>query len=153
LIPNYTLDTLGDFIGKELGVSDWVVVDQRMIDLFAESTGDHQWIHVDVERCKRESPFGAPIAHGFLTLSMLASLQMKLGSIPQDASRAMNCGVDQVRFQQPVLAGERVRARVMLKSVVAKGSDRLLLVTGNVLEVEGKDRPALTADLVAMVYR
>ena len=153
MIPNYTLDTLGDFIGKELGVSDWVVVDQRMIDLFAEGTGDRQWIHVDVDRCKRESPFGAPIAHGFLTLSLLAPLQMRMGAIPQDASRAMNCGVDQVKFQQPVLAGDRVRVRVTLKSVTAKGSDRLLLVTGTVLEVEGKDRPALTADLVAMVYR
>lgn len=153
MIPNYSLDTLGDFVGKELGVSDWVVVDQHMINQFAESTGDHQWIHVDAERCKRESPFGAPIAHGFLTLSMLASLQMKLGTIPEGASRAMNCGVDQVKFQSPVLAGERVRARVTLKSADTKGTDRLLLVTGNVLEVEGKDRPALTADLVAMVYR
>lgn len=153
MIPNYSLDTLGDFVGKELGVSDWVVVDQNMINQFAESTGDHQWIHVDAERCKRESPFGAPIAHGFLTLSMLVSLQMKLGTIPEGASRAMNCGVDQVKFQSPVLSGERVRARVTLKSVAAKGSDRLLLVTGNVMEVEGKDRPALTADLVAMVYR
>ena len=153
MIPNYRLDTLGDFVGKELGVSDWVVVDQNMINLFAESTGDHQWIHVDVERCKRESPFGAPIAHGFLTLSMLVSLQIKLGTIPEGASRVMNCGVDQVRFQSPVLAGERVRARVTLKSATAKGSDRLLLVTGNVLEVEGNDKPALTADLVAMVYR
>ena len=153
MIPNYRLDTLGDFVGKELGVSDWVIVDQNMINQFAESTGDHQWIHVDVERCKRESPFGAPIAHGFLTLSMLVSLQMKLGTIPEGASRAMNCGADQVKFQSPVLAGERVRARVTLKSADAKGPGRLLLVTGNVLEVEGKDRPALTADLVAMVYR
>lgn len=116
MIPNYNLDTLGDFVGKELGVSDWVVVDQNMIIQFAESTGDHRWIHVDAERCKRESPFGAPIAHGFLTLSMLVSLQMKLGTIPKGASRAMNCGVDQVKFQSPVLAGERVRARVTLKS-------------------------------------
>lgn len=153
MIPNYSLDTLGDFVGKELGVSDWVVVDQNMIDRFAEGTGDHQWIHVDADRCKRESPFGAPIAHGFLTLSMLAALQMKLGVIPGGASRAMNCGVDQAKFLSPVLAGERVRARVTLKSADAKGTDRLLLVTGNVMEVEGKDRPALTADLVAMVYR
>lgn len=153
MIPNYSLDTLGDFVGKELGVSDWVVVDQNMIDQFAEGTGDHQWIHVDADRCKRESPFGAPIAHGFLTLSMLAALQMKLGVIPGGASRAMNCGVDQAKFLSPVLAGERVRARVTLKSADAKGADRLLLVTGNVMEVEGKDRPALTADLVAMVYR
>ena len=153
MIPNYSLDTLGDFVGKELGVSDWVVVDQTMINQFAQSTGDHQWIHVDAERCKRESPFGAPIAHGFLTLSMLVPLQMQLGTIPAGVSRVMNCGVEQVKFQSPVLAGERVRARVTLKSVDAKGTSRLLLVTGNVMEVEGKDKPALTADLVAMVYR
>ena len=85
-LENYSVETLGDFVGRELGVSDWVVVDQERIDAFAACTGDRQWIHVDMERAKRESPFGGTIAHGYLTLSLLASLAMEVGIVPKDAS-------------------------------------------------------------------
>ena len=153
MIADYRYDTVADFVGRELGVSEWQAVEQSMIDAFAASTGDHQWIHVDAARCRRESPFGTPIAHGFLTLSLITSLQMKLGVLPADATRAINCGANEVRFMAPVLVGDRVRARVVLKSAESKGTDRVLITTSNVMEIEGKDKPALTADLVAMLYK
>ncbi len=152
MIPGYSLDRINNFVGRELGLSDWLIVDQEKIEQFAECTGDFQWIHVDVERCRKEGPFGAPIAHGFLSLSLLAALQMQLGCVPTGVRRAINAGVDQVKFQAPVLAGTRVRARVKLLSAEAKGDDRMLLVTRNVLEIEGNDKPALTANLIVMVY-
>src|ERR1700739_846026 len=95
---NYRFATIDDFVGRELGVSNWVVVDQARIDTFAECTGDRQWIHVDVERGKRESPFGGTIAHGYLTLSLLASLAMEIGVVPGDASAGLNYGLDKTRF-------------------------------------------------------
>lgn len=149
----YTFDNLGEHVAKELGVSAWQTVDQAMIDRFAETTGDRQWIHVDVERCRKESPFGGTIAHGFLLLSLLAPLQMQLGILPEDISQALNAGLGEVRFLAPVLAGERVRVRVTLAAVEAKGEGRLLMITRNVMEIDGKDKPALVADMAAMLYR
>lgn len=152
-IPGYRFDTLPGFVGQELGVGQWITVDQARIAGFADCTGDQQWIHVDAERARRESPFGATIAHGFLTLSLLAKLQMDLGVIPPDASRAINAGVDKVRFKTPVRAGSRVRARVSLLAAEAKGAGRCLLITSNVLEVEGEAEPAVTGEMAAMIFR
>lgn len=150
-LENYRVETLGDFVGRELGVSDWVVVDQQRIDVFAECTGDRQWIHVDVERAKRESPFGGTIAHGYLTLSLLASLAMEIGIVPKDASAGLNYGLDKVRFMTPVKAGARVRNRVTLESAESKGGGRVLVKTMNTLEIEGEDKPALVAQTLAML--
>jgi acyl dehydratase len=113
-ILGYSVATLDEFVGHELGVSDWVTVDQARIDAFAKCTGDKQWIHVDLERAARESPFGGTIAHGYLTLSLLASLAMEVGLIPADASAGLNYGLDKVRFITPVRAGARVRSRIVL---------------------------------------
>ena len=146
-----TLQDLAACVGQEVAVSDWITITQAQVDQFAEATGDHQWIHVDVERAKK-GPFGTPIAHGFLTLSLLAKIQLELGAVPPDASRAINSGVNNVRFKTPVRAGRRVRARVSLLSAEPKGPGRTLLVTHNVIEVEGETDPALTADLIAMVF-
>jgi len=153
VIPGYRFDTLPAYVGQELGVGDWTVVDQARIDGFADCTGDHQWIHVDAERARRDSPFGGTIAHGFLTLSLLARLQMDLGVIPPDAARAINAGVNNVRFKAPVRAGSRVRARVALLSAEPKGEGRCLLVTFNTLEVEGAGEPAVSGELAAMIFR
>ncbi len=150
-LENYSVETLGDFVGRELGVSDWIVVDQERIDAFAECTGDKQWIHVDVERAKRASPFGGTIAHGYLTLSLLASLAMEIGIVPKDASAGLNYGLDKVRFMTPVRAGARVRNRVTLESVENKGGGRVLIKTTNALEIEGEDKPALVAQTLAML--
>src|ERR1043166_1327173 len=87
-IPNYTMATVQDFVGRELGVTEWITIGQDRIDQFAACTGDQQWIHVDVARARRESPFGGPIAHGYLSLSLVAAMVMELGVIPPDAARA-----------------------------------------------------------------
>jgi len=116
-----TLAGLNERIGQELGVSDWVAIDQARIDTFVSCTGDRQWIHVDVERAKRESPFRGPIAHGYLMLAMVAPLAMEIGIIPKDAAAGLNYGVDKVRFLAPVPASARVRLRVILFRSRTKG--------------------------------
>lgn len=150
-IAGYSMNTLGEFVGRELGVSDWLVVDQARIDAFAACTGDRQWIHVDVERARRESPFGGTIAHGYLSLSLLASLSMEVGVVPPDASAGLNYGLDKVRFLTPVKAGARVRNRVTLAAVEDKGDGRMIARLANVLEIEGETRPALLAESLAML--
>ncbi len=117
----YSMTTLAEFTGREIGMSGWHVVDQRRIDEFADCTGDRQWIHVDVERAERESPYGGTIAHGYLTLSLAASLSIEAGVIPPDAAAALNYGLDKVRFVAPVKAGSRVRNRVVLLAAEPKG--------------------------------
>lgn len=150
-IPGYTLGTVREFIGRELGVSGWRTIDQDRIDAFARCTDDDQWIHVDVERAKRESPFGGTIAHGYLTLAMLSPLQNEIGVIPADAKQAINFGLDKLRFLAPVKAGARVRMRVALLDVEDRGKGRLLLRTQNTFDIEGEDKPALTAESLALV--
>jgi len=146
-----TLAGLGEKIGQELGVSDWVAIDQARIDAFASCTGDHQWIHVDVERAKRESPFGGPVAHGYLTLSMVASLAMQVGVIPKDAAAGLNYGIEKVRFLAPVPAGRRVRLRVVLAGIEPRDGGQVIMKTQNTLEVEGSQKPALVAETLALL--
>jgi acyl dehydratase len=150
-IPGYNMTTVSEFVGRELGLSDWHLIDQDRINAFAECTGDHQWIHVDVDRAKRESPFGGTIAHGYLTLSMLAPLQEEIGVIPEGTRQAINFGLDKLRFLTPVKAGARIRMRVTLLTVEDRGKGRLLLRTENTFEIEGAEKPALTAESLALV--
>lgn len=149
--PAYRMGTLEQFTGREIGVSGWLTVDQRRIDEFAECTGDRQWIHVDVERARRESPFGGTIAHGYLTLSLAASLAIEAGVIPADAAAALNYGLDKVRFVTPVKAGARVRNRVVMLGAEAKPQGRVLLTLQNTIEIEGEARPALVAESLALL--
>src|SRR5579864_760746 len=107
----YDVSTLEQFVGQEMGVSDWLTIDQERINQFADCTGDHQWIHVDVERAKQQSPFGSTIAHGFLTLSLVVSLQAEVGVVPAGVSQVLNYGLDRVRFLTPVKVGSRIRNR------------------------------------------
>ena len=152
-IEGYNVHSAGEFVGQELGVTDWVVIDQHRIDRFAECTGDHQWIHVDVERAAKEGPFGGTIAHGFLCLSLLASAQTSI-VVPSDAGQVLNYGLDRVRFMAPVKAGSRTRTRVHLLSADDKGPGRVLIKTKNTVEIEGEEKPALVAEmLVLMVAR
>jgi len=146
-----TLAGLSERIGQELGVSDWVAIDQARIDTFASCTGDRQWIHVDVERAKRESPFRGPVAHGYLTLAMVAPLAMEIGIIPKDAAAGLNYGVDKVRFLAPVPAGVRVRLRVTLSGVEQRDGGQVIMKTQNTLEVEGSEKPALVAETLALL--
>ena len=146
-----TLSQLGEHVGRELGVSGWVVIEQSRIDAFAACTGDFQWIHVDVERAKRESPFRSPVAHGYLILAMIASLSMEVGIIPKDAAAGLNYGIDKVRFLAPVPAGARVRLRVSLIGVEPREGGQTLMKTRNTLEVEGSEKPALIAETLALL--
>ena len=148
---NLTLAGLNERIGQELGMSDWVTIDQPCIDSFASCTGDHQWIHVDVERAKRESPFRGPVAHGYLTLAMVAPLAMQIGVIPTDAAAGLNYGIDKVRFLAPVPAGARVRLRVVLSGLEPREGGQVIMKTQNTLEVEGSEKPALVAETLALL--
>ncbi len=150
-IDGYSLSTIADFVGRELGVSGWITMDQARINQFADQTGDHQWIHVDVERAKRESRIGSTIAHGYLTLSLAAACQLQLGIVPAGVSEALNYGLDRVRFLAPVKAGARVRDRVTLLGVEAKDDGNLVLKTRNTMEVEGEAKPALVADTLSLL--
>ena len=150
-VSEFTISQLGEHIGHELGVSDWVTVDQSRIDKFAACTGDHQWIHVDVERARRESPYGGAVAHGYLTLAMMAPLAIQIGVLPKDAAAGLNYGVDKARFLAPVPAGARVRLRVVLTGLEPKDGGQAIMKTRNTLEVEGSDKPALVAETLAFL--
>jgi acyl dehydratase len=150
-ISGYSVSTISQFVGQELGVSAWVTIDQERINGFADFTGDHQWIHVDVERARRESPFDSTIAHGYLTLSLAASWQYELGIIPADVSEALNYGLDRVRFLTPVKVGARIRDRVVLLAAEQQDKGRLLLKTRNTIEIEGETKPAMIAETLTLL--
>ncbi|MGH2357811.1 MAG: MaoC family dehydratase [Candidatus Limnocylindria bacterium] len=146
-----TPQELAQHVGKELGPSDWMVVDQPMIDKFAEATGDHQWIHVDVERAKREMPGGKTIAHGYLTLSLvprLAATLMKVNKV----RRGLNYGSNRVRFTGTVAAGARVRLRQKLVKVEPVEGNGVRVTSEVTMEVEGQPRPALVAEIMSIRY-
>ena len=132
-------------LGKEIGVSSWIMVDQRRIDEFAQCTDDRQWIHVDVERAAEESPFGGTVAHGFLTLSLLAPTIFEIMISRLEIKQAINYGLEKVRFLAPVRAGKRVRNRIKVASLEDRSNGRILLTTENTVEIEGEDKPAVTA--------
>jgi acyl dehydratase len=138
-------------IGTVIGVSNWHPVTQDMIDRFADVTSDHQFIHVDPERAKKETPFGGAIAHGYLTLSLVAPMSYE--ALPQIEGRAMgiNYGLDKVRFLAPVPAGARVRAHFKLKEVTARSEKEILLKNEVTVELEGADKPAVYAESLSVV--
>jgi len=136
---------LGPHIGKVIGVSSWIVIDQKRINEFAHCTDDHQWIHVDVARATNEGPFGATIAHGFLTLALLAPTIFEVVLSRVEVKQAINYGLERVRFLAPIRAGKRVRNCVRITSLDGKGTGRTLLTAENTIEIEGEDKPALIA--------
>jgi acyl dehydratase len=138
-------------VGKELGPSEWLTVTQEMIDKFAEATGDHQWIHVDVERAKRELPGGKTIAHGYLTLSLLPRLAPTLLKVEQ-RRRGLNYGSNRVRFTAPVPAGARIRLRQKLLKVEPVEDNGMRVTSEMTMEVEGNPRPAMVAETLSIVY-
>jgi acyl dehydratase len=137
--------------GREVGVSDWVEVTQDMINRFADLTGDHQWIHVNVDRAARESPFQATVAHGFLTVSLLSKLVHDAVEVRGDFKLTVNYGFNKLRFPAPVPAGSRMRAHVTVNSVreVENGNE---IAWGILVEIEGKDKPAVAAEWVTRMY-
>ncbi len=141
---------LAKHIGEEIGVSSWILLDQNRINEFAHCTGDHQWIHLDAERAAREGPFGGTIAHGFLTLSLIAPTSFEVMLERISPKSVVNYGLEKVRFVAPVRSGKRVRNHITIASVETKGTGRYLVTTENTMEIEGESRPALTASALAM---
>lgn len=144
------IDDVRAAVGSHLGFSDWTEVTQDRVNLFADATGDHQWIHVDVDRATAESPFGGPIAHGYLTLAMTNEFLPQVVEV-RGVSMGVNYGVDKVRFPSPVPVGARVRAGVDLVAVedVTGGVQTTMRVT---VEVEGTDKPACVVDALSRFY-
>lgn len=138
-------------IGTEVGVSNWITVDQAMIDTFGNITQDTQWIHMDPTRAAAESPFGAPIAHGFLTLSLASRFVYDCFTPPPGQAMGINYGFNKLRFLAPVPAGARVRGRFVLNSAVKRSDTALLRETGLTIEIEGHDTPALVAVWLGMM--
>jgi len=138
-------------VGKEHGPSEWLTVTQEMIDKFADATGDHQWIHVDVERAKKELPGGKTIAHGYLTLSLLPQLAPTLMKV-EKRRRGLNYGSNRVRFTAPVPAGARVRLRQKLVKVEPVEDNGFRVTSEMTMEVEGNSRPAMVAETLGIIY-
>lgn len=146
-----SFEELPGLVGQDMGVSDWITIDQERINKFADATGDHQWIHVDVERAKKEMPGGKTIAHGYLTLSLIPMLGGQILRIT-GVSRGINYGSNKVRFTNTVPVGSRVRARQKLVGVEPKAGG--LQMTNEVtIEIEGQERPACIAETISLVYK
>lgn len=141
------IDELKSLTGQEVGVSDWISVTQEMINRFADVTGDHQWIHVDPERAKRETPFGSTIAHGFLTVSLLPQLSQQAVSVRGDFKMRINYGFNRLRFVSPVPANAKIRARFTAQKVT--DNEVTWLVT---VEIEGQEKPAVVAEWLGRFY-
>jgi len=150
-VPLAKLDEIRGRIGTEIGVSPWIMVDQQAIDIFADVTGDHQFIHVDPEAAAR-TPFGGTVAHGFLTLSLLSQMAASVMLVPDTLKMAVNYGFEKVRFIAPVRSGKRVRGRFTLASMEEKRPGQWQFLHGVTVEIEGEDRPALQADWIGMIF-
>jgi acyl dehydratase len=150
-MPVAAIDDIRSQIGHEIGVSGWLTIDQQRIDEFAESTEDRQFIHIDPEAAAR-TPFGTTIAHGFLSLSMLSRMAAEVMLIPDSTKMAVNYGLDRVRFIAPVKSGKRIRGRFRLDSVEEKAPGQLLFRHTVTVEIEGEEKPALTAEWLGLLF-
>jgi acyl dehydratase len=150
--PPVSLAAYQAMVGKEVGVSSWHLVDQRRINVFAEVIEDHQLIHIDPERAKRETPFGSTVAHGFLTMSLLSIMSYEVMPVIEGTTMGVNYGFDKLRFISPVKAGSRVRGRFVLAEAKLRKDTELQSRTNVTVEIEGEERPALVADWLGLIY-
>jgi acyl dehydratase len=150
-MPVASLDQIRTRIGQEIGVSGWLDIDQSRIDAFADATEDRQFIHVD-PAAAAQTPFGGTIAHGFLTLSLLSRMGAEAMMLPDSLKMAVNYGFERVRFIAPVRSGSRVRGRFVLDSVEEKGPGQMLMRHAVTVEVEGQEKPALTAVWLGLMF-
>lgn len=149
-MPALTSATAADYLNKEIALTDWLTITQEMVDGFAEATLDPDWMHVDVERSRREGPFGSTIVQGFLTSSLVIYFSHHYGIRLADAAYGLNYGSDRVRYLQPVLTGSRVRDRIVLTDFGKRGEGRFLMKTNHTIEIEGSDRPAAVMDWLVL---
>ena len=150
-MPVAPLDEIRGRVGEEVGVSSWLTIDQQRIDEFADATEDRQFIHVDPEAASK-TPFGGTIAHGFLTLSLLSRMAAEGMLVPDNVQMAVNYGFDRVRFLSPVKSGKRVRGRFTLDSIEEKAPGQWLLRHNVTVEIEGEDKPALSAQWLGLMF-
>ncbi|MCK1184348.1 MaoC family dehydratase [Pseudomonas aeruginosa] len=150
-MPFVPVAALKDHVGKDLGHSEWLTIDQERVDQFAECTGDHQFIHVDPEKAAK-TPFGGTIAHGFLSLSLTPKLMEGLLVLPEGLKMAVNYGLDTVRFIQPVRVGSRVRLGLTLLDVNEKNPGQWLIKARATLEIEGQEKPAYIAETLSLCF-
>ena len=145
------VEKIKTLVGQENGISDWILIDQNRINRFADATEDHQWIHVDIEKAKK-GPFGGPIAHGFLTLSLIPIFSKSAKFVPKDLKMGVNYGLNKVRFINPVPVGSQVRSRMVISAVEDKGPGRILMTTTHTIEIKGQEKPACIAEALAMLF-
>ena len=150
-MPLATLEEIRNAIGTDVGVSSWITVDQQRIDAFADATEDRQFIHVDPQAAT-QTPFGGTIAHGFLTLALLSRMAVEATFLPDGLKMAVSYGFDRIRFLAPVRTGKRVRGRFTLDSVEEKAPGQILMRHTVAVEIEGEDKPALTAEWLGLMF-
>ena len=150
--PPMTLQAYQDMVGKEVGVSSWHLVDQPRIDTYADVIEDHQFIHVDPERAKKETAFGTTIAHGFLTMSLLSIMSYEVMPVIAGTTMGVNYGFDKLRFISPVRSGKRVRGRFVLAEAKLRKPNEFQTRTNVTVEIEGEDKPALVAEWLGLTY-
>ena len=150
--PPISLAAYQAMVGKEVGVSSWHLLDQPRINAFADVIEDHQFIHIDPERAKRETPFGSTVAHGFLTMSLLSIMSYEVMPVIEGTTMGVNYGFDKLRFISPVKAGSRVRGRFVLAEAKLRKDKELQSRTNVTVEIEGEDKPALAADWLGLIY-
>ncbi|MCY1507084.1 putative enoyl-CoA hydratase 1 [compost metagenome] len=150
-MPFVPANTLKDYIGKDLGHSEWLTIDQQRVNQFAECTEDHQFIHVDPERAK-QTPFGGTIAHGFLSLSLIPRLMEGLAVLPENPKMVVNYGLDSVRFIQPVPVGSRVRMQISVSDITEKNPGQWLIKSRCTLEIENQTKPAYIAESICLCF-
>jgi acyl dehydratase len=150
--PPLSLAAYQAMVGKEVGVSSWHLLDQPRINAFADVIEDHQFIHIDPERAKRETPFGSTVAHGFLTMSLLSIMSYEVMPVIEGTTMGVNYGFDKLRFISPVKAGSRVRGRFVLAEAKLRKDKELQSRTNVTVEIEGEDKPALAADWLGLIY-
>ena len=150
--PPISLSAYQEMLGREVGVSSWHLVDQSRINAFADVIEDHQFIHIDPERAKRETPFGTTVAHGFLTMSLMSIMSYEVMPIIEGTTMGVNYGFDKLRFISPVRAGSRVRGRFTLMEAKLRKPTELLSRTSVSVEIEGEEKPAIVADWIGLIY-
>ncbi len=149
----FHIDDAVKYMGKEVAVSDWITIDQEQINGFAAATKDMDWMHVDVARCQRESPYGTTIAPGFLLMSLVIDLAHESGLTPGGTEYGLNYGMDRVRFTGVVPTGSRVRSRITLLEVTSKDGGRCLHKSQHVMEMEGQEKPVMIAEWLVMWFK
>jgi acyl dehydratase len=150
--PPVSLETYQGMVGQEIGVSSWHLIDQKRINVYADVIEDHQFIHVDPERAKRETAFGTTIAHGFLTMSLMSIMSYEVMPVIEGTEMGVNYGLDKLRFISPVRSGSRVRGRFTLAEARLRKPKELQSRTNVTVEIEGEEKPALVADWIGLIY-